>query len=148
MAFANLSVLAFGSLLMGLPILLHLMMKQRPRHQVFPAFRFLHRRQVANQRQLRLRHWLLLAVRLVVVGLIAALLSRPSVDSLQLGYWVKAILLAVARSSGGADKRVLLDGEQERPIALGRTVGDGRAPVVPLLPRLPGDLFSIRFWHR
>ena len=71
MAFANFSVLAIGSLLMGVPVLLHLLMKQRPRHQVFPALRFLHRRHVANKRQMRLRNWLLLALRLAAIGLLA-----------------------------------------------------------------------------
>ena len=95
MAFVNFSVLAFGSLLMGVPILLHLLMRQRPRHQVFPAIRFLHLRQISNKRQMRLRNWLLLALRLAAVGLLAALLARPSVDSAGLGAWLKALLLAV-----------------------------------------------------
>ena len=95
MAFVNLSVLAVGGFLMGLPILLHLLMKQRPRHQVFPALRFLRRRQISNKRQMRLRNWLLLALRLGVIGLLAALLARPSVDSVGLGYWLKALLLAI-----------------------------------------------------
>ena len=94
MAFANFSVLAFGSLLMGVPLLLHLMMRRKPRHQVFPAMRFLQQRQVANQRRMRLRHWLLLALRIVVIGLLAALFARPSVDSVTSGSWLKAILLA------------------------------------------------------
>ena len=94
MAFANLSVLVFGSGLMCLPIVLHLMMKQRPRHQVFPALQFLKQRQVANKRQIRLRHWILLALRLAAVGLIAALLARPSVDSFSLDAWVRTLVLA------------------------------------------------------
>lgn len=95
MAFANFSVFAAGSLLMGVPILLHLMMKRRPRHQLFPAMRFLQLRQITNQRQMRLRHWLLLALRIVAIGILAALFSRPSVDSAGSGYWLKALLLAV-----------------------------------------------------
>lgn len=95
MAFANLSVLAVGSLLMGIPILLHLMMKKRPRHQVFPALRFLHQRQQQNKRQMQLRNWLLLALRLLAVGLLALLFARPSVDSASMGYWLRALLLGV-----------------------------------------------------
>lgn len=94
MAFANLFVLGLGGLLMSVPILLHLLMKQRPRHQVFPAMRFLRRRQIANKRQLRLRNWLLLALRLAAIGLFALLLARPSVDTLGLGYWIRVLLLA------------------------------------------------------
>lgn len=95
MAFANFSVLAIGGLLMGIPILLHLLMKQRPRHQIFPALRFLNRRQVANKRQLRLRNWLLLALRLAAIGLLAMLFARPTVDSLGLGHWLRTLLLGV-----------------------------------------------------
>jgi len=95
MAFANFSVIALGSLLMGVPILLHLMMKKRPRHQLFPAMRFLQQKQVANQRSMRLRHWLLLALRIAAIGLLAALFARPSVDTVTSGFWLKALLLGV-----------------------------------------------------
>ena len=80
---------------MGLPVVLHLMMRRKPRHQWFPAMRFLQLRQVANQRQLRLRHWLLLALRIAVIGFLAALFARPSVDSANSGYWLKSLLLGV-----------------------------------------------------
>ena len=95
MAFANFSVLAFGSLLMTVPVVLHLLMKRRPRHQVFPALRFLRQRQATNQRQMRLRHWLLLGLRIAVIGLLASLFARPSVDSVASGSWLKALLLGV-----------------------------------------------------
>lgn len=95
MAWTNFSLVAIGSLLMGIPILMHLLMKQRPRHQIFPALRFLQQRQIANKRQLRLRNWLLLLLRMIAIGLLAALFARPSVDSIALGDWVKTILLGV-----------------------------------------------------
>ena len=50
-----------GLLLAGLPVLLHLIMRQQPKHLIFPAFRFLQLRQRTNQRKLRLRHIILLA---------------------------------------------------------------------------------------
>ena len=80
---------------MGVPILLHLMMKKRPQHQLFPAMRFLRHRQIANQRQMRLRHWLLLALRMAAIGFLASLFAGPSVDSAGSGYWIKALLLGV-----------------------------------------------------
>ena len=95
MAWANLSVFAFGSLLVGIPILLHLLMKKRPRHQIFPALRFLRQRQVANKRQMRLRNWLLLALRMAAIALLAALFARPTVDSAAMAYWLRALLLGV-----------------------------------------------------
>lgn len=95
MAWANFSVFAFGGLLAGIPILLHLLMKKRPRHQIFPAMQFLRQRQVANQNQMRLRNWLLLAMRIVAILLLAALFARPTVDSASLGYWIRAMLMGV-----------------------------------------------------
>jgi len=49
MAFLNFSLLA-GGLLVGLPILLHLVMRQRPKQLVFPALRFIQQRREANRR--------------------------------------------------------------------------------------------------
>lgn len=95
MAWANFSVFAIGSLLMGIPLLLHLLMKKRPRHQVFPALRFLQQRQVVNKRQMQLRNWLLLALRMAAIGLLATLFARPTVDSAAMGYWLRALLLGV-----------------------------------------------------
>ena len=78
MTFLNASLL-FGSALVALPIVLHLIMRRRPRHLEFPALRFVAQRQEANQRRLRLRHLLLLALRVGVILLLAAALARPSV---------------------------------------------------------------------
>ena len=80
---------------MAVPVVLHLMMKRKPRHQVFPAMRFLQQRQIANQRQLRLRHWLLLLLRIAAIGLLAALFAKPSVDSVTSSSWIKALLLGL-----------------------------------------------------
>src|SRR5437764_12761294 len=70
-----------GLLLVGIPILLHLIMRQKPKHLLFPAFRFLLERHRTNQRKLRLRHWLLLALRLMLVAGICLALARPKVFS-------------------------------------------------------------------
>jgi hypothetical protein len=94
MAFVNLSVLA-GGVLLTVPILLHLLMRRRPRQVVFPAMRFLQQRQRANRRQVRLRHWLLLFLRCVVIGLLVAALARPSVASTVAADGTRAVVLAV-----------------------------------------------------
>src|SRR2546422_11698131 len=70
-----------GLVLAGLPILIHLAMRQKPRRLSFPAFRFLKLRHNINRRRMRLQHLLLLLLR---IGLIAALclaLARPQVSS-------------------------------------------------------------------
>ena len=67
MAFANLSLL-LGALLVTVPILLHLVLRQEPKRLVFPALRFLQQRREANRRRLQLRHWLLLALRCAAIA--------------------------------------------------------------------------------
>ena len=74
-------ILIAGAALVGLPILLHLIMKQEPRRLPFPAFRFLKQKLKTNQRKLRLRHFILLAMRMLLIALFALTLFQPSVLS-------------------------------------------------------------------
>ena len=78
MTFANPLLLA-GTALVALPIVLHLIMRRKPRLLEFPALRFVQQRHESNRRRLRLRHLLLLALRIAVIGLLAMALARPSV---------------------------------------------------------------------
>ena len=78
MTFATASLL-YGSALIVVPIVLHLIMRRRPRLLEFPALRFVQRRHDANQRRLRLRHLLLLLLRMAAIALLALALARPSV---------------------------------------------------------------------
>ncbi len=61
-----------GAALIAVPIVLHLVMRQVPKHIVFPAVRFIVRREQANRRQLRLRHLILLLLRAGAIVLLAA----------------------------------------------------------------------------
>src|SRR5205085_10816143 len=70
-----------GLAFVSIPILLHLIMRQKPKHLFFPAFRFLVQRHRTNQRKLRLRHLLLLAMRLLLIACICLALTRPKVFS-------------------------------------------------------------------
>jgi len=87
MAFVNASLI-FGTLLVGVPIALHLLMRQKPRHLLFPAIQFIRKREESNRRTLRLRQWLLLLLRCLVVILAALALARPSVTSAAFGDWL------------------------------------------------------------
>ena len=68
-----------GSALVAVPIILHLVMRRRPRLLEFPALRFIQKRHDANQRRLRLRHLLLLLLRMAAIALLALALARPSI---------------------------------------------------------------------
>jgi hypothetical protein len=100
MAFVNLSLLVGGAFV-AIPVVLHLIMRQKPRQLVFPALRFVQQRRIANQRRLQLRHWILLALRCLAIGLLALALARPSVAAAALSNWV-VIGLLVAATAGAA----------------------------------------------
>ncbi|HEY6564365.1 MAG TPA: BatA domain-containing protein [Pirellulaceae bacterium] len=77
MTFLHGTLMAAGSLFMAIPIVLHLIMRRQPRHAFFPALRFVTATLVANQRILRLKQWLLLALRCLAVAVLAFALARP-----------------------------------------------------------------------
>lgn len=74
-------LLIVGAALVGLPVVLHLIMKQEPKRLPFPAFRFLKQRLKTNQRKLRLRHFILLALRMLLIALFCLTLYQPSILS-------------------------------------------------------------------
>lgn len=67
-----------GGLLAGIPVVLHLVMRQRPKPLEFPALRFIKARQSSNKRTLKLRHLILLALRVGAIALLAFAIARPS----------------------------------------------------------------------
>jgi hypothetical protein len=87
MTFVNLSLL-IGGAFVAIPIVLHLIMRQKPKQLIFPAVRFIQQRRIANQRRLQLRHWILLALRCAAIGLVALALARPSVASADMSNWL------------------------------------------------------------
>ncbi|MGO9112160.1 MAG: BatA domain-containing protein [Thermoguttaceae bacterium] len=78
MTFLNFALLS-GAGLIVIPIVLHLIMRQRPKLLEFPALRFIQKRHDTNQRRLRLRHLLLLLLRAGAIALLALALARPSI---------------------------------------------------------------------
>jgi len=78
MTFANPLFLA-GTALVALPIVLHLIMRQRPKLLEFPALRFIRKRHDVNRRRLLLRHILLLLLRAGAIALLAFALALPSI---------------------------------------------------------------------
>jgi len=66
-----------GAALVTVPLVLHLLMRQKPVRRSFPALRFLQAKAVVNRRSLRLRHIVLLLLRMAAIALVALALSRP-----------------------------------------------------------------------
>jgi hypothetical protein len=73
--------LAYGAALAAVPFILHLIMRQQPKHLLFPALRFIQQRHLTNRRSLRIRNWLLLLLRAAIIGCLAFALARPSIQS-------------------------------------------------------------------
>ncbi len=95
MTLINASLL-FGVILAGLPVLLHLMMRAKPKRIEFPALRLLQTRQTANSRRMRLRHLLLLILRAIVIAIAVFALTRPSLPAAKYGLtWYEWLLLIV-----------------------------------------------------
>src|SRR5262245_26675984 len=63
----------------ALPVVLHLLLRQKPKTVQFPAFRFLVKRHKTNLTKLRLRHLLLLALRILLFAVIVLALAQPRV---------------------------------------------------------------------
>src|SRR3712207_4237818 len=70
-------VILGGLALVSIPVLIHLIMRQKPRTLPFPAFRFLLNRHRTNLRKLRLRHLLLLTLRVLLIAVLCLALARP-----------------------------------------------------------------------
>jgi hypothetical protein len=79
-------ILLATAALVGLPILLHLLMKQEPKRLPFPALRFLQQKKRINQRKMRLRHFLLLLMRMMLIALFGLALFQPTLFSETLNF--------------------------------------------------------------
>ncbi len=73
--------LAAGAALAAIPIILHLFMRQTPKHVIFPALRLIRERHKKSKKQLKIKNWLLLAARMLLFMLMALALARPSLNS-------------------------------------------------------------------
>jgi len=80
MGFLTPALLA-GSALVAVPVILHLVMRRKAQLLTFPALRFVQQRREANRRRLQLRHWLLLALRCLLVAGLAVALARPTLKA-------------------------------------------------------------------
>lgn len=74
------AILIATAALVGLPILLHLILKQEPKRLLFPAIRFLEKRRKISQRKMRLRHFLLLLMRMLLIALFGLALFQPTLS--------------------------------------------------------------------
>lgn len=96
--------LIFGLACAAIPIVLHLMMRAKPKKLLFPALRLIQKRRRQNVRRIRLRHLWLLLLRVFVLAILVAALMRPSLPAAQYGLNFKesltlAVILAAAAAA-------------------------------------------------
>ena len=74
-------LLLLGLILAGIPVILHLMLRAQPKKLLFPALRLIQNRRKQNVQRLRLRHILLMALRILAIGLLVFGIARPKVPA-------------------------------------------------------------------
>jgi len=95
-------LLLFGLGVVLVPVVLHLLMKAKPKQIDFPALRLIQKRRQTNARRMRLRHLWLLLLRMAVLAALVFALTRPRVPagdwSLNWGDWLRltGVLAAAA----------------------------------------------------
>jgi len=103
MSFLNASLL-LGLTAVAVPVLLHFLMKQKPRKLEFPALRLVQERRRQSVRRLQLRHIGLLLLRMLLLGLLILALARPALPpahySLTAMEWGSLLALIAAAVAG------------------------------------------------
>ncbi|MEX2607326.1 MAG: BatA domain-containing protein [Kiritimatiellia bacterium] len=158
MTFLN-AMLLWGSLAIGVPILLELLNRTRVRHMKWAAMRFLEVCVQENRRRLRLEDLLLMLVRCLVLLLLALALARPlfsrSSTAKGLNHAVTAIILidvSYGMQMSDGSGRTRLDQARETAETIVDSLPRGSAAALylfaeramPLIPIPTGDLALIR----
>src|SRR4029078_13682114 len=71
-------ILAWGAIACSVPILVHLLLRPRPRRQVLPTLRFLKEAYRSANRRHRPKRLLMLACRMALIALLVLFLARPA----------------------------------------------------------------------
>jgi hypothetical protein len=94
MTLINASLL-LGLVLAAVPVILHLVMRAKPKRLEFPALRLLKARRPSNARRMQLRHLLLLLLRALVIAVLVLAIVRPSLPAARYGLrWWEWLILA------------------------------------------------------
>ncbi len=92
-----------GLVAAAVPILLHLVQRQEPPERAFPAVRYLEDATRQHRRRLRLRHWLLLALRtLLIVALVLAAAGPLARRAVPLGRHAPTAMVLVLDNSASS----------------------------------------------
>lgn len=113
MTFLHLQLALAGLACVSIPIIIHLLMRRRRRPVMWGAMRFLLEAYKKNRRRLMIEKWLLLAMRCLLVALLALAIGRPLLGAMLGGGSGRTVYLVVDNSltSGaiGPDGRSALE---------------------------------------
>ncbi|HUN76833.1 MAG TPA: BatA domain-containing protein [Steroidobacteraceae bacterium] len=122
-----------GALAVALPLYLHLLRRQGSPPQPFSSLMFFEPREQSAMRRRRLRYWLLLALRLAVVLLLAAAFAEPYIPRLTAGAAPdKLMVLVIDRSLSMRAGSRLAQAKREALAVLARKRSGDSAQVLTL----------------
>ncbi len=128
--------------LAGVPLAVHLLRRRVSRRVDFPAVRYLTRMEQEHSKELKLRHRLLLVLRVLAVIAVALAAARPVANLVGLGHapLSMALLIDNSMSSGAVrDGRAVIDDLRADAIELvGTLTADDRAWIVTADGRVNG----------
>src|SRR5688572_775554 len=135
----------FGLLAAGIPIVIHLMTRRRPKRIAFPSVEFLREVNVAQLRRFRLRELLLLALRTLAIALLALALSKPALKgAVGSGTATSSVVLLMDRSASMAaveGREALSTRARERARAVLESLDAGAEVQVLAFDSKPDALF-------
>ena len=82
--------------LAAIPVILHLLLRAKPKKLFFPALQLIQARRQQNVRRLRLRHLWLLLLRIAAIAAIVFALARPTLPAANYALNLKEMLIAGA----------------------------------------------------
>ena len=131
----------FGLLGMSVPLVIHLLSRRTARRVDFSSLEFLRNLEKKSLRRVRVRQWLLLAVRMLIIAAVALAMARPTVTSVAAGSGKArtsaVIVLDGSFSMGAADAgTALFEAAKQRATDVLSTLADGDE-VVLLVPGAP-----------
>jgi hypothetical protein len=90
----------WGLALVSIPVILHFLLRSKPKKYLFPALRFIRVRRQNTMRRLRLKQIWLLLLRMAVLALLVAAIARPTLPAANyhpnVTEWLTAAAIAAA----------------------------------------------------
>jgi hypothetical protein len=131
----------FGLLGMSIPLLIHLLSRRTARRVDFSTLEFLRDLERKSLRRVRVRQWLLLAIRMLLIAAVALAMARPTLTGVAAGGGkarTSAVIVldgsfSMSASDGGP---ALFEAAKERAADVLATLEDGDE-VVMLVPGAP-----------